>query len=97
MELPFNTQDEWRWRWMQFPGKTDTLHRVKEFLKKEQDDFVGVAEAITVCDLTAEQLVMPGIFSRMGAPRCENCCRKLEIPDGKGAPFNQDIKEPGSL
>jgi hypothetical protein len=96
MELPFTTQDEWRWRWMQFPNQTDVLHRVKEFLKKDED-WVGVVEALTVCDLTAERLVMPGIFSRMGAPRCKNCCKKLKIPDGDGAPFNQKIEEPGSI
>jgi hypothetical protein len=33
---------------------------------------------------------MPGIFSRMGAPRCKRCCKAVGIPAGNGAPYNDD-------
>lgn len=31
---------------------------------------------------------LPGIFSRMGAPRCRGCCTRLGLPQGDGAPVN---------
>ena len=31
---------------------------------------------------------IPGIFSRMGAPRCKRCCRATGLPQGKGSPKN---------
>ena len=31
---------------------------------------------------------LPGWFSRMGAPRCRNCCQHLGITHGDGAPPN---------
>ena len=31
---------------------------------------------------------LPGMFSRMGAPRCVRCCDVLGITHGKGAPVN---------
>lgn len=30
----------------------------------------------------------PGIASRMGLPRCPECCNRLNIPHGSGAPCN---------
>ena len=47
---------------------------------------------------------LPGIFSRMGMPRCSGCCRALGIPDGNGAPLNdhgldalrRSMTDPGS-
>lgn len=32
----------------------------------------------------------PGIFSRMGAPRCRACCRALRITAGDGCPINDE-------
>jgi hypothetical protein len=47
---------------------------------------VGI-EGITACGLSG-RLGMPGLFSRMDAPRCKRCCKKVGIPYGNGAPFN---------
>lgn len=33
---------------------------------------------------------LPGMFSRMGCKRCWHCCRALGLPQGKGAPVNDD-------
>jgi hypothetical protein len=33
---------------------------------------------------------IPGIFSRMGKPRCQGCCRVTGLPQGIGSPKNDD-------
>lgn len=55
----------------------------------------GIAEewAVTepvrlACGRTAAGLWIPGVFTRMGAPRCTGCCRALGYPPGKGSPKN---------
>jgi hypothetical protein len=49
-----------------------------------------MAEGIGVCGSTLcgikGNLYMPGLFSRMSAPRCRVCCKILSIPEGLGAP-----------
>lgn len=37
---------------------------------------------------------LPGMFSRMGAPRCDACCAALAITPGKGAALNDDTCRP---
>lgn len=37
---------------------------------------------------------LPGMFSRMGAPRCDGCCTALAITPGKGAAMNDDTCRP---
>lgn len=49
--------------------------------------------ATTACGRTFE-VDLPGIFSRMGLHRCVQCCRKLRIPDGDGAPANNKTLNP---
>lgn len=90
LEIPF---PEWRSRWLTF-GK-GTLHRVSEI--EWSADFPGqmiIGTGVTVCGRKGE-LTMPGIFSRMGSPRCHECCSTLGIPRGKGCPENAGIWEPG--
>ena len=41
-----------------------------------------------VCGCVAEW-TMPGVFSRMGQPRCGHCCRKVGIAKGNGTPANE--------
>jgi hypothetical protein len=48
----------------------------------------------TICGIEGD-LVMPGIFSRMGLPRCPECCKLMNIPEGNGNPYNMDILEEG--
>lgn len=46
-----------------------------------------------VCGLE-KPVTMPGVFSRLGMPRCGHCCRKLAIGSGNGAPANEKAREP---
>lgn len=87
-ELPFADVAKWKWRWMQtrYPDQSHTLHRIASG-EPEEDEFVGVRNGSTVCGL-AGTFQMPGMFSRMGAPRCVACCDVLGIEPGDGAPFN---------
>lgn len=98
-DLPFAHNEQWHWRWVQFPGNSaTTLHRVASYsrLDKRWVEIYGVR---TVCDRHIVRTGMPGILSRMGAPRCKVCCRRLGIPAGDGAPFNASpkIEEPRAV
>lgn len=42
------------------------------------------------CGRTAAVVTIPGLFTRMGALRCEGCCRATGMPQGKGSPKNDD-------
>ena len=56
----------------------------------EMDGLIPIGiQGTTACGLSG-RLSMPGIFSRIGAPRCKKCCRKVGIPDGNGAPYNDE-------
>lgn len=39
-------------------------------------------------------VTLPGMFSRMGRPRCPECCAKLGITEGDGAGLNDDEARP---
>lgn len=99
MKLPFLDSDKWRWRWMYEPGENvpDEIHRVKSYQKVSEEYSAALEEAITVCGQKFSRLFMPGMFSRLGAPRCESCCHILNIPTGYGAPNNSDITEPEEI
>ncbi len=92
--LPF--LDDTRWRWVQLRAAVK-LHRVQGYRSRDEDD-VQLLEVVTVCGKRSESANMPGIFSRIGAPRCKDCCDRLGIPRGDGAPFNQSkFVEPDRL
>lgn len=40
------------------------------------------------CGQVARTVTIPGVFSRMGLPRCRGCCRALGFPQGTGSPKN---------
>jgi hypothetical protein len=42
------------------------------------------------CGRTAVTVCIPGMFSRMGLPRCAGCCRATGMPPGDGSPKNSD-------
>lgn len=103
-------QDNWRSRWLHTDG-SDFIHRVAEatwgrlpllddpsdvFEPNGLDGEMIEAMGTTLCGLSG-RLVMPGIFSRMGAIRCPECCKKMGIAEGKGNPFNEGILEPGDV
>jgi hypothetical protein len=89
MDLPMFGAD-WRMRWWQTPRR-QTLHRVAAISFADDDRIWG--HGATACGMFAE-LHMPGIFSRMGAPRCALCCAVVGLPAGNGAPFNAGLREP---
>jgi hypothetical protein len=49
-------------------------------------------EATAACGLTT-RWAWPGVFSRLGKPRCMHCCRALGIPPGDGTPANGKARE----
>lgn len=89
--LPLQTTDDhWRSRWLVLPRSWDRLHRVACGIVWDDEDMTG-GVGVTVCGLKG-YLIMPGIFSRMGLPRCAHCCRIVGVPEGDGAPFNQHVE-----
>lgn len=81
-------RDNWRSRWMVTP-RWAVLHRVARIEWMDDDHKWIAGRGMTVCGLESE-LRRPGLFSRMGLKRCASCCRELGIPQGKGAPFNDE-------
>jgi hypothetical protein len=47
----------------------------------------------TLCGYEA-YLYYPGVFSRLGMPRCAYCCHRLKIPRGEGHPKNDPNLRP---
>ena len=45
------------------------------------------SKSLAACGLKTDWIA-PGIFSRMGMPRCKRCCDLAGIPYGDGTPFN---------
>ena len=73
-----------RSRWLQSRGSR--MHRISEIVWEEIDEMIQ-GRGTTVCGIEG-QFRMPGIFSRIGAPRCPACGDALGIPRGDGIPFN---------
>lgn len=78
--------DSWRSRWLQSPRRSGALHRVAEVVWEDADEMIA-GDVVAVCGKRG-RMVMPGIFSRMGAPRCSRCSARLKLPRGNGAPRN---------
>ena len=67
--------------------------QLAEFKRDAQEEKIeGIGKAI--CGLSG-YMHMPGIFSRMGLKRCPECCKLMNIPEGKGCPYNEGILEEG--
>ena len=69
----------------------DRLHFVEELAAPtdfwdKADDYCAV-DTVAVCGRRA-RWVMPGVFSRMGLPRCLRCCAVAGINPGGGTPYN---------
>lgn len=76
------------WEWM-VPVSAERLHyvpddAVRAAYHESGEDQPGVA----ICGLHARWSI-PGVFSRMGLPRCAFCCTRLGIPRGDGTPVNE--------
>lgn len=78
------------WDWVRTPaGKRLHAPMVWDDPHEEMYDPHGV----TACRISGE-LLIPGLFSRMGLPRCRHCCRLTGMPPGKGSPKNDDACRP---
>lgn len=80
------------WDWAQTPTGT-ILHHVASFTEELDRDVVSV-RGVTSCGVDTV-LNVPGLFSRMGSPRCVRCCRALSVPTGTGSPKNDDALRAG--
>lgn len=77
----------WEWDWgIATHGKM--LHHAAS-LTFQSDYGETSGEAVTSCGRKL-WLMIPGIFTRMGAPRCDKCCDALGYPRGIGSPKNDD-------
>ena len=88
-EDELRTLGEWDW-W--YTGKPDcsVLHAAIV----TQDPILEVGgNGVTQCGRKL-QLFIPGIFSRMGLPRCKRCCTRLGWPQGIGSPKNDALLRP---
>lgn len=92
--LPFTSDEDWRWRWVQ--GRGNPLHRVLSYESLDRG-WVQLHGVQTVCGKAMKRTGMPGLPSRVGARRCRKCCRLLGIEQGNGAPFNSNMDEPGEV
>jgi hypothetical protein len=74
----------------------DLLHFIAE-VKLWDENYFDVADTqfdgnrpwASACGLDGP-FTAPGILTRMGALRCEECCHKIGITSGKGSAINDD-------
>jgi hypothetical protein len=76
------TADEWDWV---TTASGERLHAPQDIRPREgwEPHYTGT----TACDLRGN-LFVPGVFSRMGMPRCLRCCAARGYPPGTGSPMN---------
>jgi len=69
----------------------NTLHHVQlsdgQWAQWEPGDWLTGPVRLS-CGRTAAGICVPGVITRMGAPRCTGCCRAVGYPPGKGSPKN---------
>jgi hypothetical protein len=70
------------WRRLHAPDRWDDP-------REEMSDPTGR----TACGRVGE-LSIPGMFSRLGLPRCRHCCRMTGMPPGDGSPKNDNACRP---
>jgi hypothetical protein len=71
--------------WLAY-GRWDRLHCPTE---ADYDDTDWLAYDVTfACGRRRPVAVLPGVFTRMSAPRCAQCCDRSGLPRGDGSPKN---------
>lgn len=73
--------------WIQMDARGGVLHAPVDW--DDPDYHASDSNALTACGRKGLGLI-PGIFSRMGRPRCRRCCAATGLPDGTGSPKNDD-------
>jgi hypothetical protein len=74
--------------------KWNRLHAVLTWSEEDRES-MAVEWAVNhpvrlACGRTAGSVCIPGMFTRMGALRCRDCCKATGLPPGKGSPKNDD-------
>lgn len=74
-------------------NKRKTLHCVPSSVDENgivDENLVDEGQLVytALCGRT-QMFSVPGVFSRMYAPRCKNCCSALKISPGIGTPLNE--------
>ncbi len=77
---------EWKEAWKVLPS-WHVLHRVAVIEARDEPDSDTWIDGVTCCGQRG-YLIMPGLFSRMGLPRCAHCCRAAGVDRGGGIPGN---------
>ena len=92
--IPLETLS-WSEKWLQFGNiESAILHRASNDVVENDNDFVPRNyTGTTLCGRFNDFLIMPGIGSRMGAPRCKKCCALVGVRQGEGNPHNFGIVE----
>ena len=78
---------EWDW-W-----DTPTGERLHSASVPYDPSYEVAGNGVTACGRRL-WLAIPGIFTRLGLPRCRHCCRKLGYPPGTGSPKNDERCRP---
>jgi len=73
-------------RWLVFES-WDVLHRISQIEWNHAWNQFG-GDGVTVCGEKG-YLQIPQVFSRHFLNRCEDCCRLLGLPKGRGTPYNR--------
>jgi hypothetical protein len=80
------------WDWVITPTG-HVLHHAATLSDPDSFDEQACGPGVTSCGRTAD-LSIPGVFSRMARPRCQQCCAAVSFPDGIGSPKNDDTCRP---
>lgn len=87
---------EWReiaeWDWV-LVGEGGVLHSVAKLINADTADEEWYGEGFTACG-RGGRLYIPGLFTRMGAKRCDRCCDRTGFPRGFQSPKNVDELRP---
>ena len=54
-----------------------------------ESQFNGERPWTSICGLN-DFYGLPGVLSRLAAPRCSQCCKIIDIPNGNGCPINDN-------
>lgn len=92
--IPANHDYWWLTTWLSW----DRLHAVpRDAVDPDDEDACDVLRSegpvLTARCGIARPMAWPGMFSRLGLPRCAHCCRALGIPRGQGTPANETPEE----
>jgi hypothetical protein len=89
---------ESKYGWLVAANSWEVLHYVEgvtdETWLEWWDDEALTHKRTAACGRTMV-MDLPGVFARMGRPRCRQCCKRLGIDFGGGAPCNHRIGNSG--